>query len=334
MPSRRFTVLLSALVLAYVLTGWALALYYGVEDRFSILIYSRAVITTTGLLATLFFSAVVIRIMVVDRPDRLTRTIVAEMREKWFTRERIARGLPIVTAFLFFMAAFTSLKSMIPVVQGYAWDETFMKLDRLIHFGRDPWTLLQPVLGYPLVTSAVNFLYNMWFPVMFGVLYWQTFTLRHESLRHRYLLSFFLCWIVNGTILAMLLASVGPCFYGELRPDLDNPYQGLMAYLQETDKIYPVWALTAQGMLWSSYVGEHLTFGSGISAMPSLHVSVALLQTLLAYHINRRLGHVFAAFFAVILLGSVHLGWHYAVDGYLSIVTTLLIWWGVGKVRA
>jgi hypothetical protein len=34
---------------------------------------------------------------------------------------------------------------------------------------------------------------------------------------------------------------------------------------------------------------------------------------------------------AVILVGSVHLGWHYAIDGYAAIVGTLVIWCGVGK---
>ena len=35
-------------------------------------------------------------------------------------------------------------------------------------------------------------------------------------------------------------------------------------------------------------------------------------------------------FFALILVGSVHLGWHYAIDGYLGMLGAWIIWRAVG----
>lgn len=36
-------------------------------------------------------------------------------------------------------------------------------------------------------------------------------------------------------------------------------------------------------------------------------------------------------FAILIFAGSVHLGWHYAVDGYASALSTAAIWIGVGR---
>ncbi len=110
-----------------------------------------------------------------------------------------------------FMAAFSSFKRMIPFMTPYAWDTRFMEWDRALHGGWHPWELLQPVLGYPLVTSLVNLIYQLWFFVLFLTLIWQCWTRRDDLLRAQYLLSFLLCWIVLGTVMATALASGGAC---------------------------------------------------------------------------------------------------------------------------
>jgi hypothetical protein len=115
---------------------------------------------------------------------------------------------------------------------------------------------------------------------------------------------------------------------------MEDIYAPLMAYLQAANEHYPIWALGAQENLWTHY--EHLTAGagSGISAMPNMHVGTSMLFTLLGWRTHRLLGLAFAAFTGIILIGSVHLGWHYAVDGYVAIAATCLIWFVVGRVIA
>ncbi len=322
------------LVILYIAAGWALAAFYGVTERFSVLVYSRPVLTTTFMLGALFLGYVVFRIMFTQRPKRLSRAILTEIKEKWATSRRLGQGLPMVIAFMFFIAAFSSVKSMIPVVQPYgAWDQFFYEWENTLHFGIDPWRLLQPALGYPLITFIINLIYNLWFPVMFAVLYWQAFTMKSPELRKTFFLSFYACWIINGSILAILLSSVGPCFYGLLYGGGEDPYTPLIEYLKTASESFPIWALQTQDMLWQVYQANELSFGSGISAMPSLHVSIAFLQVLFGYQISKFWGRVFLSFFVVILIGSVHLAWHYAIDGYLSILTTALIWWGVRKLN-
>ena len=184
-----------------------------------------------------------------------------------------------------------------------------------------------------MISSLINVVYNVWFYVVFGVMAWQAASLRDPRLRLQFLLSFVLTWALLGSLAATLLSSAGPVYYGRVT-GLEDVYAPLMAYLHAADERYPIWALGVQEMLWTHYQHVIAGAGSGISAMPSMHVGTSVLFTLLGWRAHRLLGLAFAAFTGVILVGSVHLGWHYAVDGYVAIVATCLIWVVVGRALA
>ena len=103
-----------------------------------------------------------------------------------------------------------------------------------------------------------------------------------------------------------------------------------MAYLATANDGQPAWALGIQGYLWEVYSQGGLNIGSGISAMPSMHVSLSWLGFLLFCNVNKALALLVLGYVLVIMVGSVHLGWHYAVDGFLAIITTSVIWLAVG----
>ncbi len=60
--------------------------------------------------------------------------------------------------------------------------------------------------------------------------------------------------------------------------------------------------------------------------MPSLHVAMVFLFALVGWRSGLVPGIVLTAYAVVIFIGSVHLGWHYAIDGYVGIAGTWLIW--------
>jgi len=68
----------------------------------------------------------------------------------------------------------------------------------------------------------------------------------------------------------------------------------------------------------------------GISAFPSMHNAQATLVALLAWRFGRLAGWVFTAYAVSIAIGSVWLGWHYAVDAYAGIALAILGWWLAG----
>jgi hypothetical protein len=200
----------------------------------------------------------------------------------------------------------------------------------ILHGGFHPWQLLQPMLEQPLITSSISFLYNLWFFVMFTVVLWQAWS-QNLYIRMRFLWSFVLLWVLLGTIAAILLSSAGPCYYGRVT-GLPDPYAPLMDYLRHVSRTYPVWALGTQEQLWLGYKtgGTHLV--GGISAMPSLHIATSVLFALVGWKASPYLGIALTFFAIVIQIGSVHLGWHYAIDGYFAAVCSIGIWWTVGTV--
>jgi hypothetical protein len=246
-------------------------------------------------------------------------------RQEVFTLPRLLRLLLVLLFVPSILCVFGRWKSVIHLVHPFAWDVRLSALDRWIHLGTYPWEDLQPLLGRPIITRALDFLYV---PGLIGALLgttvWQGWT-ADRRLQERFLVAFSLSWIVLGTIAATALSSAGPCYYG-LVTQLPDPYQALMTYLNRVDASSPLTAVGIQRGLWASYIGQNGTPFSGISAMPSLHVAMPVLFALAGWRFDRRLGMALATYAFAVLLGSVHLGWHYAIDGYASALGVMLLW--------
>ena len=318
--------------LVYVLVGWTAAASIGLGDRFSLTLYIWRSILMFGLLGIAALAGGAIHLAVtlaVRRPADPAGFTGATFRTRYRLSERLMTGLPILVILALSASAFSSLKVMIPDFHPFDWDAAFIAWDRWLHGGRDPWLILQPVLGHPLVTWLVNAAYHAWFVVLYATVFFMAFRLRDPRLRAQFFLAYLLCWAIQGNLLASVFASVGPVFYGPLTGG-ETSFTPLMAYLEAVSRDYPLSALRVQQFLWDTYNAGSVVTGAGISAMPSLHVASSLLFALVFWRINRPLGVVMALFLAAILIGSVHLGYHYAIDGYAAIVVTLAIWFCLG----
>jgi hypothetical protein len=256
------------------------------------------------------------------------RTGIARVRREslapFLSSRRVAGLMVIMVSLTFLMSTFSNLKQAIPLIHPFSWDELFMKMDYHLHGGVHPWALLHPILGIPAVTKMIDFLYVSWFGFFYFFLTGVGLSSRRR-LRARYCISFILTWIIAGSILAVLLSSTGPCYYGKVNVGT-NPFMPLMEYLRSVHEERFLFAIKFQDGLWLAHTTrENLVFG-GVSAMPSVHVATAALFACAAWSIHRFLGYVFIIYAVLIQIGSVHLGWHYAIDGYIGTLIAVAIW--------
>jgi PAP2 superfamily len=268
-------------------------------------------------------------VMVVIRPRELVRHLVYDFKYRIFTVERFAVALPVLLILPLMISSYSYLKIAIPAIVPFSWDPLFVDWDKALHGGYHPWQILQPLLGHPYMTSAINGIYHLWIFVLYGILLWQMMSLARPKLRMQFLVTSALLWAIVGNLAAIALSSVGPVYFGRIT-GLPDPFAPLMDYLHATSEIVPVPALAVQDMLWNSFVSRGVEVGRGISAMPSMHLATSFSFVMLGFAIRRWVGVLLSVFTALILIGSVHLGWHYAIDGYVAIAMTWIIWRSVG----
>jgi hypothetical protein len=208
------------------------------------------------------------------------------------------------------MGALTWTKIMLPIAAPF-WADPWLANFGEALFGGPPWRVAYAVFGWaaPLMDAA----YVTWVPIKFATL-GVLLTLPESRKKTQALISYFL--IMACTALGQyLLSSGGPIFYARL--GFGDRFAAL--------PVEP-WVKLTSSYLWHDYLRVGGDIGTGISAMPSLHVAIALWIALVVRAYVPRLAGLGYLYFALILIGSVLLGWHYVADGIAAIGITLFSW--------
>lgn len=198
-------------------------------------------------------------------------------------------------------------KSMIPHVTTMWADPMLARFDRALFLGTDPWRLSHEVFGR---AAWIDSAYIAWGPIKFATLLILLF-LPVSPAKNRALSAYFVIFAV-GCVLQYALPSGGPIFFERLGHGTD--FQDLPV---------PHFAGEAANYLWANYRGSGIV-GTGISAMPSIHVAIALWLALTWRSLG--FGYLGFIFYAVILVGSVHTGFHYALDGIVGSIMSAAAW--------
>ncbi|QKC68178.1 hypothetical protein EB815_02870 [Mesorhizobium loti] len=329
--ARRCNAMLCAVIFAFVFLTFVVATISGDSILPHVFEYAERVVRAFLLLSSALVIWACSGAIVQGRHGSPVSLATARMRNL-ATSNTLTRFLYASAILVLFMAAFLYNKMLIPVVAPFQWDETFSRWDAGLLGGYQAWQIIQPVVGVPWMTVLLDVAYSSWVPVVF--LFWGGLFASPrvpEPIRVRYWWATIMSWLLIGLVMATMFSSAGPCYFSEIVPGTPSPYGDLMHYLDGVDADYSLSSSLTKDFLWQVHIGT-FDLPGGISAMPSMHNAQAALFAAVAYSLDRRLGHVMLAYAVLIFLGSIHLGWHYAVDGIVGVVTALAIWIACAKV--
>lgn len=312
MPSLARTLALPLAVLAYALLALAVS-----PSGFAFMIQSyvgQALMLAILLIAGLPIAALIFR-------PRAPIAFILDL-----LRERGLRLAIVVGLFCLGLAAFSTLKMAIPRLVPFYADPLFADIDAWLHRG-NPGEFVHRLIPSWAQYPLANLYGPIWFVLWFGLM---VVVALHpdRTFRERYFWAMGLTVAGLGTLAATALSSVGPVFYDRFfGSDRFMPLMDAISASAAGD-----YMRIASGYLLEGYLRDKGVTGGGISAMPSMHLAVVTLNALMLGSLDRRAGLLGWLYVAVILLGSVYLGWHYAIDGYASIAAVALIWGVTGRI--
>ena len=254
--------------------------------------------------------------------------MVRLLRQHGWLGPRLIRFLALAPTLTAFFANFALWKSAIPLLRhGFVWDASLERMEVWLH-GDHADRLLAFALGSPHAILLLDRVYETWFYLLFTLVIWQAWEADRRSLR-QFWTAFTLVWILLGIFVACFFASAGPIYAGLDRGS--TSYDDLLARLAAAGTLGPLFVHLGSLSLWEAYQHHEVAIGDGISAFPSLHVAIAVLAAVAAWRVRRWLAMAPACYALLIWLGSIMLGWHYAIDGEVAGLGTLVIWLGAGR---
>jgi hypothetical protein len=286
----------------------------GVHGFYLIGAYAGAGLAIT-FVSVLIWMFVKIGKMAIIGADHPIKRVSASLQDRWVLL--ILPGL-ILPAFL---AAYTIAKTSIYFLVGFGWDRFWADVDSAM-FGGDPWRLTHTIAG-PIVSVVWAWVYTAgWGLALFFFSAFVSLYCEHRKVAV-YFTSMIAAWMIGGVIMAYCTSAAGPIFAHLFDPALTGRFEPLR---QSLSSLLPADSNVrmTQSYLAQSTGATLAVKGGGISAMPSMHLAACTIYVMAA--IRTRWFVPTILFWVVIFFGSVHFGYHYAVDGLVAAVIAIPCW--------
>ena len=204
---------------------------------------------------------------------------------------------------------YCNIKQGIPSINSNLYDSELLYIDRILFFGFNPNKVSVALLGNNVSAPLLDNFYMFWYMLKPLVLAYFAI-IPDRKLHIRFYTAYFAMWIFGG-IFALIIPSLGPIY---THPEwFKNLHIRFAPVLQKK-----LWAHYEKALInpekYKVYTYE------GIAALPSLHVGIIALFAFFIFKINRKIGIAMIAYTVILQIGSVLLGWHYALDGYAGIL--------------
>lgn len=235
--------------------------------------------------------------------------------QDYVTLQRLVDALHAMVGLKILLAMHALIKQSIPLINPSLFDETLLSLDILIHGGINPMKWSVNALHEHGVSKFIDICYVAWYQLKVPILF--VFIAHpNRSVFERFYFAYFAMWVLGG-LLTVLVPSVGPLY---IYPEwFHGTYKPLASALQEQ-----LWAHYQELLKDPTHYLPHSY--EGVAAFPSLHVGIAALFSFFIFDINKYFGLFLIIYTALIEVGSVYLGWHYAIDGYFGIALAYLLY--------
>ncbi len=209
--------------------------------------------------------------------------------------------VPLINPALFDAAYMASDESLRPLVDAFTWISTAIR------------TNLNPEFRW----------YQFLFLTMF-VLTFCRFAAVRNALYPRFAVSMLLM-VTLGALSYLIAPALGPFIY---------EYGNTLTASQTQAGMYVAYQnVQAEGAAWIARNGSDY-FTGALAAMPSLHVGYASLMTYYMLKNRDVLAPLFVLFWLWILVDSVALRWHYAIDAPAGIALCILVIWLTNRLLA
>ncbi len=246
-------------------------------------------------------------------------------------RQKLRTTIAGFVALYFVAALFCTMKSVLHTVHPHIVDEALISIERALHGGILPSVEAARLSAYPLLLRMIDALYVLWFVANVLYVFFVLLGDPHNRLRERYLFCFAAGWLGIGLFAATAMASAGPLFLEHFIPVADMSAgarasaDAANAFMHDTAGLH-LFQSRFKDMIDGFLASPRTVTLNTASAMPSMHVALAALMVFHARHVHKILSAVMRVYLAVILIGSVVLQWHYAIDGYVAIALMYVLW--------